>query len=146
MNKTKTSLFLMELIIVIFFFALTGAVCMQVFVNAHIFDRKTNELNEAVRWAENVGECFHEFGSDTETLTETLIGDGDFEISDGTYKVYLDKGFEIAPVASADIAYCILLTPSEDDEFDYFAYSMTYIQDNYTIYDFTYKLSKKEVR
>ena len=41
----RSSLFLLELIIAILFFSLTSAVCVQIFVRAHLISRQTQELN-----------------------------------------------------------------------------------------------------
>lgn len=62
MKKSRSALFLMELIIVIFFFAMTSAVCLQLFVKAHMIDVNTRNLNAAIRLAENTGELFYEYG------------------------------------------------------------------------------------
>ena len=47
MQKSKSALFLMELIIVILFFALTSAVCMRVFIKAHDVAHETESANYA---------------------------------------------------------------------------------------------------
>lgn len=57
-NSSKTSLFLMELIIAIFFFSLAGAVCIQLFVRSHVISNSSVELNYGVLWAQNVAEAF----------------------------------------------------------------------------------------
>ena len=44
----RSSLFLLELIIAILFFSLTSAVCVQIFVRAHLISRQTQELNMAL--------------------------------------------------------------------------------------------------
>ncbi len=64
MKKSRSSLFLMELIVVIFFFSLTAAVCLQIFVKAHTLGEKTKNLNNAVLLAQNTGELFYEYGED----------------------------------------------------------------------------------
>ncbi|MCR5117669.1 MAG: hypothetical protein K6A97_09205 [Lachnospiraceae bacterium] len=64
MKKSKTALFLMEMIVIMFFFSLTAAVCIRVFVKAHLVGRDTKELNNAVLIAENAGELFYEYGED----------------------------------------------------------------------------------
>lgn len=100
MKKSKSSLFLMELIIVIFFFALTSAVCMQVFVKAHFVAEKTKNTNLAILWADNAAECFYEYGGDFEKITEAL--DSSFDLSDYRYDasfreegsyIYMDYAF-----------------------------------------------------
>ncbi|WP_051204596.1 hypothetical protein [Butyrivibrio sp. VCD2006] len=62
MNHTrhsKTSLFLMELIISIMFFSISGAICIQLFVNAHSLSEESIELNNSVLWTQNISEVFH---------------------------------------------------------------------------------------
>ncbi len=54
----KTSLFLMELIISILFFAISGAVCVQLFVSAYTLSNKSVDINNAVLWTQNISEIF----------------------------------------------------------------------------------------
>lgn len=58
MHSSKNSLFLMELILSILFFALTAAVCLQLFVKAHVLSQDTINLNHAVTEAQNFAEVF----------------------------------------------------------------------------------------
>ena len=58
MKHSRSSLFLMELIIAILFFSLTGAVCIQLFVKAHLISRSTIELNHAIVQAQNLAEIW----------------------------------------------------------------------------------------
>lgn len=100
MQKSKSSLFLMELIIVIFFFALTSAVCLEVFVKAHFVANKTESLDYAILWADNAAECFYEYGSDYAKIEDTLrssfdLKNYDFKLDfseDDTY-MYMDYSF-----------------------------------------------------
>ena len=73
MNKSRSALFLMELIIVIFFFSLTSAVCLNVFAKAHIIGRDTRQLNDAVLFAKNAGELFYEYGTDFEDHKDLVL-------------------------------------------------------------------------
>lgn len=56
MRHSKTSLFLMELIIAILFFSLSGTVCIQLFAKAHIISRNTVDQNNAITQAQNLAE------------------------------------------------------------------------------------------
>ena len=92
MRKSRTALFLMEMIVIMFFFSLTAAVCIRVFVKAHLVGRDTKDLNNAVLIAENAGELLYEYGEDFKdheaevrenlpdgyTLDLTTTNDGDF--------------------------------------------------------------------
>lgn len=48
----------MELMIAICFFAITSAVCVQVFAKAHLVSEKTTNLNHAIAQSESVAESF----------------------------------------------------------------------------------------
>ena len=58
MHSSKNSLLLMELILSILFFALTAAVCLQLFVKAHLLSQDTINLNHAVTESQNFAEVF----------------------------------------------------------------------------------------
>ena len=58
-NNSRTSLFLMELIIVILFFAIASAICLRLFVGAHLLSEKDKDLSHALVWAQNLSEGFY---------------------------------------------------------------------------------------
>lgn len=58
-TTSKTGLFLMELIIAILFFAVSGAICVQLFLQSHLISKDSVELNHAVEWCQNVAESFY---------------------------------------------------------------------------------------
>ena len=68
MNRSKSGLFLMELIIAICFFAISSAICIQLFAAAHTLSQRSKGIQMAVINAQSVAEGFRVFGSDMETL------------------------------------------------------------------------------
>lgn len=58
-ENSRTSLFLMELIIVILFFAIASAVCLRLFSGAYLLAEKDRNLNHALIWSQNYSECFY---------------------------------------------------------------------------------------
>ncbi len=58
-ENSRTSLFLMELIIVILFFAIASAVCLRLFVDAHLLSEKDKDLSHALVWAQDLSESFY---------------------------------------------------------------------------------------
>lgn len=58
MKSSKTSLFLMELIIAILFFSISSAVCIQLFVKSHLLDQKTQEENRLLITCQNLNEIY----------------------------------------------------------------------------------------
>lgn len=78
MKSSKSSLFLIELIIAILFFALASAVCIQLFVKSHLLGETTTEENHALLMCQNLSEIYlgsltkEEF-SDSETLKNEIL-------------------------------------------------------------------------
>lgn len=58
MKSSKISLFLMELIIAILFFALASAVCIQLFVKSHLLGNTTIRENHALLMCQNLSEIY----------------------------------------------------------------------------------------
>lgn len=100
-SKSKTGLFLMELIITVMLFAVCSAVCIRLFVSAHVIERETRELNHAVEWSQGFAEVMR--GSDgridsiVDRYPTAVVGD------DGYFQVYYDDDF--APCAFNKAAY-----------------------------------------
>lgn len=118
MKKSKSALFLMELIIVIFFFALTSAVCMQVFVKAHTIDENTQSLNAAVLWSTNAAEIFQEYGNEPEKIGNTLALDNfDYDKSRNALNIYFSQQFKLTTKENAVYVFSMMF--SEDSRMDY---------------------------
>ena len=66
-HRSGSSLFLLELIIAVGFFAVAGVVCINMFLHAHKVSAAAREKTEAVRISQNCAECFLAAdGDDTE--------------------------------------------------------------------------------
>jgi len=111
----------MELIIVIFFFSLTAAVCLRLFVKSHVLGRDTRELNDAILWAENTRELFYEYGED---FTENCMD------------IYSDVKDD----------YEVKVDISSDDSFIYLDFVYLYTPDSREIYNISFKKHIKEVK
>lgn len=68
----KSSLFLIELILAIAFFALASAVCLQLFVKSHTISHETAQLNTAVNLASSAAECFRTGDGDPNVLLSLM--------------------------------------------------------------------------
>ena len=63
-QNTRSSLFLIELILAILFFSLASAVCIQVFVKAHFMSQSAKELTLGSSYASSAAEVLaHTDGS-----------------------------------------------------------------------------------
>lgn len=91
MNKSKTSLVLMELIITILFFSLASAVCVQLFVNAHLVAKDTKKLNAAINITQSISEVMKGCSGSLKEIQEyfpSASGDDDY------FVVYYDENFK----------------------------------------------------
>lgn len=84
-TSSKSSLFLIELIIVILFFSIAGAVCVSIFAQSHLISTESAELTMAVTRCQNAAEVLHSVGNNPQKL-EALLGakfqeNGEFSVS-----------------------------------------------------------------
>lgn len=102
-TKSRTSLVLMELIITILFFSVCSAVCVQLFVQAHLIDKSTKELNCSMAKAQGFAEVMRGTDGSMESITAMFpnsVGDGN-----SYFEVYYDNEFnEINPANGTDNA------------------------------------------
>lgn len=76
MKHSKSSLFLMELIISILFFSLASTVCIQMFAKSHTLSKQTVDENHAMIQAQNLAECFL---ATEEEMNQTLYFDNNWK-------------------------------------------------------------------
>ncbi|MBQ2879428.1 MAG: hypothetical protein IJE27_01920 [Anaerotignum sp.] len=84
-TRSKTPLFLMELIIMLLVFSVSAAVCLQVFSGAKKISEESRKLDAAVMQAQNIAECWKASHGDLKETAEMLSvipGETDFKIYD----------------------------------------------------------------
>lgn len=78
--RNRTSLVLMEQLVMVLVFALAAALCLGVFVQADRISRQTRQRDEAVLLAQNGAEVLKSCAGDRETavriLNGTITGEG----------------------------------------------------------------------
>ena len=84
--KSKAPLTLMELMIMVLVFALSAALCLQVFITADRLSRESSARDQAVLTAENAAETVKHYAGDLENAAKSLGGD----VSGDCLKVYYD--------------------------------------------------------
>lgn len=72
MKHSKSSLFLMELIVSILFFSLASAICIQLFVRSHSISLETINLNNAITQAQNLAEYWYASEGDLHTMQDYM--------------------------------------------------------------------------
>ena len=71
--RSKTSLFLIEMLVAVLVFALCAALCIQVFARAEEISLETARQEEAMLMAQNAAELLRA-GMSAEDVTQTLSG------------------------------------------------------------------------
>lgn len=110
MNHSKSGLFLMELIISILFFSLAGAVCIRLFVHAHIISKETVNQNNAITYAQNLAESWYSSDGSPEMMQSQIKGS---ILSEDGISIFLifDKEWNMLNAADvSDICYIAELT------------------------------------
>ena len=72
MKHSKSSLFLMELIVSILFFSLASAICIQLFVRSHSISAETINLNNAITQAQNLAEYWYASEGDLRAMQNAM--------------------------------------------------------------------------
>ena len=109
MGKSRTSLFLMELIIVILFFSIASAVCMQLFAKAHLTSVKTKELNHAVAIAQSYAEVMR--GTDG-SMDSIVANFPEAIVTDNYMEIFYDSDFQVCAPDAASYVSDVTITPN----------------------------------
>ena len=131
MSRSKSGLFLMEMIIAICFFAVASGICVQLFVAAHSISQRSANIQMAVMNAQSAAAAFKATGQNTEALVTTLgasyHGGGQIvawfneeweavALEDGHHQMVVEKDLSVVPavayitvydVASGDMLYSL---------------------------------------
>ena len=109
--RSKSGLFLMELIIVIMFFSLSAAICMQIFANAKVKADYSRDVTNAAFVAESVAEIYKESNGNLESVAEKYKGT--FE-TNAILVIHFDKEWQVTDTdTDTDTAkYTMTLTES----------------------------------
>lgn len=113
MKHSKSSLVLMELIIVILFFSLASTVCIQLFAKSHLLSSRTVNENHAVIHAQNLAECFLATEGDVaqiKTLFETHVSD----TPENTVLLLFDGNWKECSENDACYSACLVTNPEAE--------------------------------
>lgn len=111
MNKkreTPSGLFMMEMIMVVFFFILCASTCILVFVKANQMSQNARDTNQGVLMAESAAEVWKAEGE--KGLIERL---GASKTEEGCYDLYWNRGFEPAKEGEEPAYHGRILLSSE---------------------------------
>ena len=132
MKSSRLSLFLMELIIAIFFFSLSAGVCVRLFVSAHSLSERTENLENAVMWSQNLSEAFVAKKGDLAAIarlfpdgfvSENTVGDSGRE---GNVILIFDDNWELIENTLSDASYEVIMSTALKDASDVYSDVNTY--------------------
>lgn len=112
-NAKRSSLFLIELMAAILFFALASAVCIQAFAKSHTKSIETSELNMAVSKVQSAAEVFQSSDSPAEMLL-TVFPEG--TINGDTFTEYLDDDYSSCRKKDAFYILKVVISQAGQDQ------------------------------
>ncbi len=121
-QSSKSSLFLIELIIAIFFFIIAATICTRLFVKSYTISNETISINHAVLWTQNLAEIFSNQNGDYQLLKEIYGGNDCIELTTLTQENHILLLFDADWCPTNDInlaSYYVLSYHSQDDSFYY---------------------------
>jgi len=101
LNRSKSTLFLIEQLIVVAVFAICAVACIRIISTAYLYSRDSRDVGFAIIAAENVTESFKAVSGELEHVAY-IIGGSVAEI-DGmsTVTIYYDKNWQVTDAANA---------------------------------------------
>lgn len=108
MARTRSSgstLFLMELVVVLFFFSVFAAIFVSVFGNAQQMAQDSRNLSSAVLVARSGASCYKAADGQLTQVAELLDG----TLQDGGVQVYYNKDWQPVPSPEGD-GFCLYVT------------------------------------
>ena len=117
MKHSKSSLFLMELIVSILFFSLASAICIQLFVRSHSISAETINLNNAITQAQNLAEYWYATEADLHTM-QNAIPCSRLSDNGNALTLYFDTDWQFlsSDIAVEDAGYYARLTALTDTD------------------------------
>lgn len=113
MKHSKSSLLLIEMIICIFFFGLSAAICSQFFAKAHLTSKDTIEENYGEIIVQNLAECFYATNGDFEQIVSEHYN-GYAVCDDNGFTIYFDSDFAMLPAGEESFNPELLPSDSEN--------------------------------
>jgi len=93
-GQSRSTLFLMEQIIVITVFAICAAVCVKILVVSYLMTVDAVDTKHALIAAESMAESYKAFAGNTAMVAEIIGGSAGGSYTDGTVTVYFDSNWQ----------------------------------------------------
>ncbi len=124
-TNSKTSLFLMELIIVILFFSISAVVCVQLFVNAYSTNESTKMTAQGTVIVQNLAEQFLGCEGDVSAVCDLYDADGTGKVragdTAGALAIGYDESWKEMPASAGEPVYMASISVTDTDGHAYTA-------------------------
>jgi len=100
-NRSRSTLFLIEQLIVIAVFAICAVACVSILATAFFYAGDSNAAGNALIAAESGAEIFKATGGDFGAVADMLGGAAEGSGSSGSVVVYYDKAWQVCGIADA---------------------------------------------
>ena len=110
-DRSRSTLFLLEQIVVIMIFAICAAVCVYILVVSYLMTADAVDTKYALLVAESVAEAHRAFGADTRLVAEVIGG----SYTADSVVVYFNNNWE--PYVEAYAAFVLRLTQGIPDNY-----------------------------
>ncbi|HIW21114.1 MAG TPA: hypothetical protein H9887_03735 [Candidatus Dorea intestinavium] len=107
----RANILLMEIIIALLFFSVASAVCIQIFVKAHLLGQDSKALNFATTQTSSMAELLR-YSNDAPSTLSPYYGELSKEY--GGYCIYFDKKYNICEKEDYFYRILIISKPKED--------------------------------
>lgn len=95
-NSSGSGVFLMEMIMVVFFFIICASICILVFVRANHMSRLAKDTNQGVIAAESIAEVWKQEGEDGLRTRMYGISPGGAPEGNKNVKIYWDREWKLS--------------------------------------------------
>ena len=119
-DTSRTTLFFMELVVVIFFFAVCSAICIGVFGNAHQVAKESEHLSKAVLETRSAASCYKASGGDMKRAAKLLNG----YVVENDLTVYYDEAWKKTEEYYADGFALYIVEAEKRGEADVFVVNL----------------------
>ncbi len=109
-QKSKSSLILIELVCAVLFFAIASCVCVRIFTAAHVTGQKSGELSFAMIQVQNAAELTKNSGGDSDYFASFLEGE---RAENGDFYTFYDRKLRVC--TEADASYVMVIHMKETD-------------------------------
>ncbi|MBE5873940.1 MAG: hypothetical protein E7287_05970 [Lachnospiraceae bacterium] len=114
MRHSKSTLFLMELIIAILFFALASTVCIRLFAKSHLLSKQTVDQNEMIIQVQNMADIFLAAEGHTDKMAE-LLSLADYNEEGASFLQYFDENWNtVQDIRDTSHSILLKLLPEEN--------------------------------